>query len=120
MKLVHVMQFTGQRGRQIEPETIHVHFLDPVAQTVHDQLQRIWQIYRQCVAGAGVIHVIARVFRRKTIVNGVVQAAKTERGPKVIAFGCVVVNHVENHFDARGVKIPDHRLEFSDLFPQTP
>ena len=35
-------------------------------------------------------------------------------GPSLVAFGRVVVDHVENHFDARRVQRADHHLELLD------
>ncbi len=37
---------------------------------------------------------------------------KESVGPSSIAFGGVVVDHVENHFEAGVVEIADHFLEF--------
>ena len=36
---VHVVQLTGQRGRQIEPEPVDMHFRHPIPQRIHDQPQ---------------------------------------------------------------------------------
>ena len=38
-----------------------------------------------------------------------------QRGAQVVAFGGVVVDHVEDDLDARPVQRPDHRLEFLHL-----
>jgi hypothetical protein len=38
----------------------------------------------------------------------------------MIPFRSMVVNHIENHFDAGGMKIAHHRFEFEDLFAQLP
>ena len=35
-------------------------------------------------------------------------------GPEVIAFGGVVVDHVEDHLEAGGVQRPHHHLELAD------
>ena len=34
-------------------------------------------------------------------------------GPSLVAFGRVVVDHVENHLDAGGVQVAHHRLELA-------
>ena len=62
----------------------------------------------QAVAGAGVIHVVAGIVGHQPVVSGIVDAAKAEHGAHVIAFGRVVVDHVEDHFDAFAVKRFDH------------
>ena len=54
----------------------------------------------QSVAGAGVIHVIARVVGYQPVISEVVDAPKTQHRTEMIAFGGMVVNHVENHLDA--------------------
>ena len=66
------------------------------------------------VAAAGEVHVIARVFRREAVVAGVVDAAERDRRAQLVAFGRVVVDDVENHFDARVVQVADHRFEFAE------
>src|ERR1041384_279517 len=38
-KLVHGVQLTSQRARQVEAESVDVHLAHPVAQRIHDQLQ---------------------------------------------------------------------------------
>ncbi len=38
---IDLVKFSSQRAGQVEPETVHVHFHDPVAQAVHDQLQHL-------------------------------------------------------------------------------
>ena len=58
---VDFMELTSQRGGKIEAEAIHMHFQNPVAQAVHDQLQHSGMPHVQRVPCAGVVHVIARV-----------------------------------------------------------
>ena len=38
----------------------------------------------------------------------------------MVAFGGMIVNHVENHFDASGVKIAHHRFELGHLAAELP
>src|ERR1700760_1701808 len=52
-ELVHLVELAGQGGGQVEPEPVHVHVQDPVAQRVHDQLQDVRVTHQQAVAGAG-------------------------------------------------------------------
>ena len=54
--------------------------------------------------GAGVVHVVARLVGHDPVVRGVVEALERQHGPEMIAFGGVVVDDVENHFDAGGVQ----------------
>ncbi len=112
---VHLVQLARERRGEIEAETVHVHFGDPVAQRIHDHLQhaRMHQIER--VAAAGVIDVAAPVLRHEAVVAGVVQAAKRQRRPELVAFGGVVVDHVEYDFQAGRVQRLHHGLEFGHL-----
>ena len=79
---VDVVELAGQGGGEVEPEAVDVHLGDPVAQRVHDQLQRVRVAHVQRVAGAGVVHVVARVVVDQAVVRGVVDArASTASGP---------------------------------------
>src|SRR5581483_8063779 len=111
---VDLMQFSRKRGGKIEPETIDVHLQHPITQAVHDELQHTRMAHVQCVAGSGVIHVVARIVRNQAVVRSVIDATKRKRRPQVIAFSSVVVDHIENHFNACRVQALYHGLEFVD------
>ena len=70
----------------------------------------------KCVSRAGEIHIETRILRVQPVISRVVDAAKTERGTKMISFGGVIVNYIQNHFDTGRVKIAHHRFELNDLF----
>ena len=57
------------------------------------------------VTGAGEIEIEARLFRPQAIVGDVIDTAKGQSCPEMIAFGGMVINYVENHFDAGGVQM---------------
>src|SRR5690349_20370666 len=80
---------------------------DPVPQRIHHHLKdtRMRQIH--CVASASVIDVVAPIVLNQLVITGGVQAAKGKRGPELTALGSVVINHIEDDFDARGVQ-PTH------------
>ena len=63
----------------------------------------------------GVVHVVARLVADQAVVGGVVDAAEAQRRAQLIAFGGVVVDHVENHLDAGAVQRLHHGLELADL-----
>ena len=92
-----------------------MHLGHPVAQRVHDQLQRVRVADVEGVAGAGVVHVVALVVVDQPVVRGVVDAAHGQRRAEVVALGGVVVDHVEDHLDAGLVQRADHRLELLHL-----
>jgi hypothetical protein len=98
-------------GPQVEAKAVDVHLLDPVAQAVGDHLDdaRVRQVQR--VARAGVVDVVAAL-GQQAIVGGVVHALEGERRPELVALGGVVVDHVEDHLQARVVEARHHLLEF--------
>ena len=63
------------------------------------------------VAAAGEVDVLGLVAGLEAIVGPVVDAAQRQRRPVTATFGGVVVDDVEDHFDAGGVQPPNHRLE---------
>ena len=73
---IHIVQLTGQSGGEVKPETIDVHVLHPVAQAVHDELQRARMPDVQTVSTARVVHVVTMIVRDETIVGGIVDASK--------------------------------------------
>ena len=92
-----------------------MHLGDPVAQRVHDQLDRVRVPHVEGVAGAGVVHVVALVVLDEAVVGRVVDALEAQRRTEVVALGGVVVDDVEDDLDAGGVHRLDHRLELLDL-----
>ena len=84
-----------------------MHFLHPVAQRIKDEAQRLLLDHVHRVAAAGVVHIPGAVFL-EAVVDGVVDAAKTQRGAPLVALGRVVEDDVEDHLEARAVQRPDH------------
>ena len=112
---IDFVEAARQRRRQVEAEAVDVHLLHPVAQRVHHQHQRVRMTHVQAVAGAGVVHVVARVGLDRAVVRAVVDALQVEHRPEMIAFAGVVVDDVEDHFEAGGVKRLHHLLELAHL-----
>ena len=96
---------------EIEAEAVDVKHLDPVAQRVHHHLQHARMGELQRVAGAGVVLVEARLVGDEPVVGGVVDAAIAQRRAEMIAFGGVVVDHVEDDLDAGAVQLGDGGAE---------
>ena len=65
------------------------------------------------VAGAGVVDVVARI-GRKPVVGGIVDALEGQGRPEFVAFGGVVVDHVEDDLDAGIVQMGHHLLELGE------
>ena len=110
---VEAGQLAAQRDAEIEAEAVDVVFLDPVAQRIEGQLDhaRVREVDR--VAATGVVDAIARIVRLQSVVGGIVQTAQAQGRAALAAFAGVVVDHVEQHFDARGVQRLDGGLEFA-------
>ena len=108
-RIVRVGQGHAPQHRgQIEAETVDVHLLDPVAQRIHDHLQRHVVAGVDAVAGAGVVGVVGRILAAEVVVGLVVQSAPRQRGAPLVAFGRVVVHHVQDHLDAVAVQLLHH------------
>src|SRR4051812_48734948 len=69
----------------------------------------------EAVARARVVHVEARVVGKEAIVSGVVEAFKAEHRAELIAFRGMVVDNVEDDFDALAMQRANHGFEFCDL-----
>ena len=69
------------------------------------------------VAAAGGVEIVAPVVGQY-VVAGVVEAAEAQRRPELVALGGVVVDHVEDHLDARLVQPLHHVLELGDVVPR--
>jgi hypothetical protein len=108
---VDVVELPGQRRGEVESEAVDVHLGDPVAQRIHDQLQRLRRADVERVPGARVVHVVLLVVLDQPVVRGVVDALERQRGPEVVALGGVVVDDVEDDLDARLVQGAHHALE---------
>ena len=112
---VDVVELACERGGQVEPEPVDVHLGHPVAQRVHDQLQRVRVADVEGVPGARVVHVVLLVVLDQPVVRRVVDPLEAQGRPEVVALGGVVVDHVEDHLDPGLVHGLDHGLELLHL-----
>ena len=87
-----------------------MHHLHPVVQAVDDQPPHHRVVGVERVAGAREVGIAAGPVVQ--VVDGVVQPAQAEGGAALVAFGGVVVDHVEDHLDAGAVQRLDHVAEF--------
>src|SRR5512132_2710593 len=69
----------------------------------------------EAVTGAGEIKIEPGILRMKPVVGEIIDSAETERWAEVISFPGVIINYVENHFDAGSVQAAHHRFELGDL-----
>ena len=103
------MAFAPQGGGQIEAEAVDPHGLHPPAQAVQDQTQHIGVGDVERVPAAGLVDVAALLPVTQAIVGGIVQSAERKGRPVLVAFGGVVVDHVQDDLETRGVELA-HRL----------
>ena len=97
-----------------------MHLGDPVAQAVHDELQRVRVAHIERVAGAGVVHVELLVVIDQTVIGLVVDALERDGRAEVVALRRVVVDHVEHDLDTGVVHRAHHALELLYLLSAIP
>ena len=90
-----------------------MHFLDPVAEAVHDHPPDDGMIRIQRVPAAGVIGIAGAVLL-EDVIGGVVESAEAKCRPVVVAFRSVVEDDVEDDLDAGPVQRLDHVPKFID------
>src|SRR5206468_2537067 len=108
------MQFAGERGCKIEAEAINMHFLYPISQAVHDEAKNTWQLRVERISGACIVHIIPLVFR-KAVIGCVIYPLERKGRAEMIAFGRMVIDHVQNHFYACFVQVLHHLFELNYL-----
>ena len=101
-----------ENGSEIEAETVDSHLNGPIAQAVHDQPQHLGMGNVNGVAATAVIDVKTPVARQQLVIAEIVDALVAEGGPEVVAFAGVVVDDIEDDFEAGVVKAVDHVPEF--------
>jgi hypothetical protein len=111
---IDFMEFPGEGSRKVEAKAVHVHFQNPVAQTIHDQLQHTRMPHVQRVSGSRIVLVIARIARYQAVIRAVVDPFQRKRRAQMIALCGVVVDDVKNYFQSCGVQNLDHGFEFVD------
>jgi hypothetical protein len=96
---IDIVEFARQRRRQVEAESVDVHFQYPVSERIHHQLQRMRMLHVETVAGPGVIHVVPAVVCHRPVVRRFVQAFERQHGPEVVALGRMVVDDIEEDLE---------------------
>src|SRR5919198_2626608 len=74
----------------------------------------------QAVASTGEIEIEPGILRVRPVVGEIIDPAETEGWAEMISFPGVIVNHVENYFDAGSVQATNHRFELDDLLAHFP
>ena len=78
-----------------------MHGIRPVAQGVHHHLQYSGVRGVDGITGPGVLNVIAVLIRQRAVIGEVINALERQRWAQFIALCGVVINHIQNHLDAR-------------------
>src|SRR5690606_2193631 len=73
-ELAGLMQLAGEGGRKVETEAVDMHFLDPVSQAVHDDLEDPGMLRVQGISAPGVVGIVAWRFRFQPVIRLVVDA----------------------------------------------
>src|SRR5215831_8086911 len=111
-----ISQWLATKGdRQVEAEAVDVTYLDPVAEAVGDQLERLRVGDIDRVPSPIEVAIKPRIVSDEVVIGGVGDTAERQHRPEMVAFGGVVVNHVKKDFDASGMQPLDHLLELIDL-----
>ena len=101
----------AQNRSQVEAETIDVHFLNPIAQTLQNKEHHIRMIAVECVSASRKIHIIF-FFIWKNVILVILNSLEFKSIAALVSFARVIVNHVQNHFDSCSMEIFYHLLEF--------
>ena len=104
-----------EHWREVEAKAVDVHVFDPVAQAVGDESHRARVQRVDAVARARVVEVVALVVGDQAVVDGVIDAPQRQSRSKLIALGRVVVDDVEDDFNAGPVQRAHHGLELAHL-----
>ena len=82
---VYIMQFPGQCRGQVKTEAIYMHFRNPVAQAVHDELEYLRVASVKAVTGTRIIHIVAQVILHETVIGGVINAFERQGRAEMVA-----------------------------------
>ncbi len=104
----------GHDRSEVEPEPVYVHLTHPIPQTVHDQPPDDGVVGFDRIAGPAMVFVNGLVFGVEDVIRPVFDAPEGQRGAFVVAFGSVVEDDIENHFQPRLVQGFDQVAEFVD------
>ena len=96
-----------------------MHLSDPIAEAVQNHPADNRMIGVKRVARAAVVGK-ARAVLLEDVVGVVVKSAEAERWPGMVAFGRVVEDDVQDHFDACAVQRLDHVAELVDRAERDP
>src|SRR5262245_13216490 len=88
-----------------------MHLLHPVAQAVADQPAHDSMPGVECIAAAGEVGIARLVGWVQNVVYVVGQSAEAESPSCTETFGSMVIDHIQDHFDASLMQRLDHVAE---------
>lgn len=101
---------------EIEAKAVDTHFLDPVAQAVHHHAQHIRMAQLERVPRAREIAVVPLRPGHQIVIGLVVDSPEAEGRPQLVAFGSMVLDNVEDDFDAGVVHLLYEGLKCTETF----
>ncbi len=107
--VVAVVLAAAERDGEVEAEAVDVALLHPVAQRVEDHPRHDGVRQVEGVAASGDVDVATATV--DAVVGALVEPSPREGHVLPGVLGRVVVDDVEQHLDAGGVQVLDHRLE---------
>ncbi len=105
--------------REVEPEAVHVHDRDPVAERVEDHAPHERVVARERVPAPREVEVL-RLVVLEEVVDRVLDPAKRDGGPALVALARVVEDHVEDDLDPGLVHGLDHVAEAGEVLHALP
>jgi hypothetical protein len=111
LRIERVVATTPQGHGQVEAETVDLHVVGPVPQGVQHETRGGARRRVDGIAAPGDVDVGAVVLL--PVVAAVVDTTEAGSRSAQTELGRVVVHHVEDDLDARGVEIANHRLDLA-------
>src|SRR3974390_1936111 len=107
----------GKDGALVKSEAIHMRFLYPVSQALDDQLLGDGMVAIECVAAAGVVHVILPRRWNKEVITAIIDTSETKRWSLMVAFIGVIEDYIKDYLDTRFVKRFYRIAELLEMHP---
>ena len=102
--LVEAPVATADRNREIETKAVEAAERHPAPERRERHGDDRRAIEREAIAAAGVVDVAPRIVGQEAEIGGVVEAAKRQGRPQLVALAVVVEHDVEHDFEAGGVQ----------------
>ena len=98
---VEAVRAATERGREIEAKAVKAAVEHPPLQRADGHVDHQRAVEREAIAGAGVVDVKRRIVRIEAEPGRVIEAAKRQRRPELVALAAVIEDDVEDRLHAR-------------------